>query len=268
MTYQALAIDLDGTLLVGEDIPDQNLRALRAARDAGYRVIIATARWVQMAERVQAAAGLDGPIIACSGAQVFEPTIGIDLLDTRLPADFAAELFAICNAERCVATITLDGQVLVKLEGTPQGPGVRPEMQFVPELDSSEVERVRVANIQGGRVYTRIVAELKPRFESSVNFYDSISPNGKTILTITARAASKGTALSHACAHLGISPAAVVAFGDAENDIDMFRAAGASVAMGQADAATRAAATWVTRRNDEAGVAHAIWHLLARGTLA
>jgi Cof subfamily protein (haloacid dehalogenase superfamily) len=268
MTYQALAIDLDGTLLVGDDIPDQNLRALEAARDAGYRVIIATARWVQMAERVQAAAGLDGPIIACSGAQVFEPTTGIDLLDTRLPGDFAAELFAICNAERCVATVTMDDRVLVKLEGTPQGSGVRPEMRFVPELDFSEVERVRVANIQGSRVYERIVAELKPRFQNSVNFYDSISPNGKTILTITARAASKGRALRHACAHLGLAPEAIVAFGDAENDIDMFQAAGASVAMGQADTATRAAATWVTRRNDEAGVAHAIWHLLARGTLA
>lgn len=268
MTFNALAIDLDGTLLVGEDIPDANIMALRAARRAGYHVIIATARWVQMAERVQAAVGLDGPIIACSGAQVFEPASRLDLLDTRLPSDFAAELFALCNAERCVATLTLDDHVLVKMEGTPQGPGVRPEMQFVPSLDFGAVERVRVANIQGGRVYERIVSELRPRFQASVNFYDSISPNGKTILTITARAASKGSALRHACAYLGVSPAAVVAFGDAENDIDLFRAAGASVAMGQADAATRAAATWVTRRNDEAGVADAITQLLARGTLA
>lgn len=267
MTYLALAIDLDGTLLVGEDVPEANIQALRAARDAGYRVIIATARWVQMAERVQAAAGLDGPIIACSGAQVFEPAARADLLDTRLPPDFTAELLSICNEERCVATLTVDQHVLVKMDGTPRGPGVRSEMVFVSQLDLSMVDKVRVANIQGGRVYERIVGELKPSFQGSVNFYDSISPNGKTILTITARSASKGSALRHACAHLGVSPAAVVAFGDAENDIDMFQAAGASVAMGQADAATRAAATWVTRRNDEAGVAHAIWHLLARGTL-
>jgi hydroxymethylpyrimidine pyrophosphatase-like HAD family hydrolase len=57
----------------------------------------------------------------------------------------------------------------------------------------------------------------------------------------------------------------VVTFGDAENDIEMFRISGASVAMGQADERTRAAATTVTARNDEAGVARAVERLLATG---
>ncbi|MXW48921.1 MAG: HAD hydrolase family protein, partial [Gammaproteobacteria bacterium] len=43
--YRVLAFDLDGTLLVGEHLPPANRDALRAARDAGYRIIIATARW-------------------------------------------------------------------------------------------------------------------------------------------------------------------------------------------------------------------------------
>ena len=67
-----------------------------------------------------------------------------------------------------------------------------------------------------------------------VHFFDSIGPTGKIILTITASTASKGAALQAACAHLGLQPREVVAFGDAENDIEMFRVAGASVAMGQA----------------------------------
>jgi hypothetical protein len=74
--------------------------------------------------------------------------------------------------------------------------------------------------------------------------------------------------LRYACEHLGIPTSAVVAFGDAENDIELFRAAGASVAMGQADLRTQAAATWVTSRNDEGGVGAAVERLLAEGTLA
>ena len=35
MQFKALAIDLDGTLLVGEKIPPDNVVAVRAARDAG-----------------------------------------------------------------------------------------------------------------------------------------------------------------------------------------------------------------------------------------
>jgi hypothetical protein len=59
----------------------------------------------------------------------------------------------------------------------------------------------------------------------------------------------------------------VVAFGDSENDLEMFKVAGASVAMGQADERVKAAATKVTSRHDEDGVARAIDELLATGTV-
>ena len=73
MTFRAFAIDLDGTLLVGEDLPADNITALRAACDAGYQIIIATARWAQMACRIADQIGITGPVIACSGAQVYVP---------------------------------------------------------------------------------------------------------------------------------------------------------------------------------------------------
>ncbi len=64
---------------------------------------------------------------------------------------------------------------------------------------------------------------------------------------------------------MGLQPREVVAFGDADNDVEMFRVAGASVAMGQASDEVKAKATAVTLRNDEAGVARAIERLLANG---
>jgi hydroxymethylpyrimidine pyrophosphatase-like HAD family hydrolase len=76
MAFKALAIDLDGTLLVGERIPVDNVDAVRSARDAGFKIVIATARWHQMALRVAAELEIDGPIIACSGAQVHLPDAG------------------------------------------------------------------------------------------------------------------------------------------------------------------------------------------------
>ena len=98
-----------------------------------------------------------------------------------------------------------------------------------------------------------------------MNIFDSIGPTGRIIITITAKAATKGAALQAACNHLGIDRSETVAFGDAENDLEMFRAAGAAVAMGQADDATKAAATFVTKPNTEAGVGYAIDRLLQNG---
>ena len=124
-----------------------------------------------------------------------------------------------------------------------------------------------MAAIQGSNVNQRIRAELQPKYRDRVHFFDSIGPTGKVVLTLTASTASKGDALRAACGHLQIATNEVIAFGDSENDIEMFRAAGASVAMGQADEQTKAAATTVTAAHDEAGVAQAVERLLATGDI-
>jgi HAD superfamily hydrolase (TIGR01484 family) len=139
-------------------------------------------------------------------------------------------------------------------------------MHWVTKLTGAADTLPRVAAIQGSAANRRIREELQATYQDRVHFFDSIGPTGKTILTLTSSKASKGDALQSACNHLGITTEQVVAFGDSENDIEMFRAAGAAVAMGQADEATRAAATHVTARNDEAGVAQAVYRIMETGS--
>jgi len=265
MNFKTLAIDLDGTLLVGEHLPVANRDAVRRAVAAGYAVVIATARWQQMAVRIGREIGIDAPVIACSGAQVHLPKENRDIFDERLPEDVAADLFAICDAERCIATVTFDRDVVVKLEGEPDRSQMPPEMRWVARLAGAASGRPRVAAIQGSTVIKRIRAELEPRYRGRAHFFDSIGPSGRVILTVNAVTASKGAALAAACRHLEVDTRAVIAFGDAENDLEMFKVAGASVAMGQAEPYVKAAATWITSRNDEDGVARAIDKLLATG---
>jgi len=81
--------------------------------------------------------------------------------------------------------------------------------------------------------------------------------------TTPATGADKGAALAVACKDLDIHPAQVVAIGDAENDVEMFRVAGTSFAMGQASDEVKRAATYVTAPNDEDGVAQAIERVLS-----
>ena len=51
MAYRAFALDLDGTLLTRDDrVSSANREAVRAARDAGVAIIIATGRWFEVAE--------------------------------------------------------------------------------------------------------------------------------------------------------------------------------------------------------------------------
>ena len=98
-----------------------------------------------------------------------------------------------------------------------------------------------------------------------MRFVESISSAGKRLLTLTATGADKGAALAIACGDLGFAADEVVAFGDAENDIEMFRVARFSVAMGQASPRVQAAATMVTADNADDGVAVALERLLRDG---
>lgn len=269
MELKALALDLDGTLLsADEKVSARNRAAVDGALAAGWQVIIATARWYQLAEEVAASFGLAGPVIACSGAEVRRLRDGADLMDVRLPLDFAAELYGICDSTRCLAWVALDTDVLIKMDGTPPPGSLPPVMQHVPELSARLDAPPRIALIQGTAAITAILEELPARWGQQVQFFQSFSSTGKRNLVLTAAGADKGAALAVACADLGLEPAEVVAFGDAQNDIEMFRVAGASFAMGQASDEVKAAASAVTAPNAEDGVAVAVERLLAEGTAA
>jgi hydroxymethylpyrimidine pyrophosphatase-like HAD family hydrolase len=263
--FRALALDLDGTLLQPDDrVSDRNRRALRAAAEAGWEVVLATARWFQMAERTARSLDLSGVVIACSGAEVRRLSDGADLMDVRLPADFASALFELCDANRCVAWVPLDKEVLLRMDGG--SPDNLPEeVRHVERLAAAAAVPPRLALIQGTRVNELILDTLRDEWDDRVRFMTSLSPRMKSILTLTGAGADKGLALGVACDELGISPSEVVAIGDADNDIEMFRVAGASFAMGQASDEVRAAATAVTAPNAEDGVAVAVERLLAEG---
>jgi len=66
---------------------------------------------------------------------------------------------------------------------------------------------------------------------------------------------NKGEGLLRLCQTLGtVSPDQVLAFGDGENDIDMFKVVGHPVAMANAMPAALATAKYTADSNDEGGV--------------
>lgn len=79
---------------------------------------------------------------------------------------------------------------------------------------------------------------------------------------VTGLGASKGDAVRRMARAVGCELAEVLAIGDGMNDLPMLREVGTSVAMGNAPAAVRAAATHVTLPNDLNGVARALGDLV------
>ncbi len=69
---------------------------------------------------------------------------------------------------------------------------------------------------------------------------------------------SKGATLLELARYLNIPPAEVMAIGDSGNDINMLESAGLSVAMGNASDEVKKVSDYVTKSNEENGVAYAV----------
>lgn len=81
------------------------------------------------------------------------------------------------------------------------------------------------------------------------------------VAELAPRGFSKGYGLQQACRIAGIPVEASIAIGDSANDLDMFRAAGFSVAMGNGSEIARASADYVTTTLHEDGIRNALCHL-------
>jgi len=75
---------------------------------------------------------------------------------------------------------------------------------------------------------------------------------------VTVYGIHKGTAVTRLAELLGIPTAQVAVIGDGPNDVEMFRQAGLSIAMGQAVDEVKEAATCMTSSNDDEGWARGI----------
>lgn len=102
-------------------------------------------------------------------------------------------------------------------------------------------------------------AEAKRRIDKHLG--DSVSassPANPKFIDITAPNVHKGTAVLRLAEMLGIKREEICAIGDGENDIEMFRVAGMSVAMGHATEYVRNAASYLTSSHEEDGWAKAM----------
>ncbi len=124
-----------------------------------------------MALRVANELEISGPLIACSGAQVHLADDDRDIFDERMPEDFVADLYKLCDGERCVATVTVGDRVLLKLDGEPDRAALLPEMQWVKQLTGAADSLPRVAAIQGSRVNARIRCGTRTALQGSHPFF-------------------------------------------------------------------------------------------------
>lgn len=260
MPYKLIALDLDGTLL-GHDhrLSPGAAEAVAACVARGAHVVLATGRSYSSAAPYAQILGLRTTQITLNGAVVAEPATGALTARARLSrsqiSTVVAELsrrglaYALFGRDRVYAERGTPGVPILAEYGEP--PPVWLERDDL--LGHPEPIKLLIA-ARPGPLDTELGAALGEHVD--------VVRTGELFFEFLPRGVSKGAALEELMARLGVAPAQTLAIGDGENDLSMFAAAGRSVAMGQANAAVRAAATDLTASCDEGGAALALRRLV------
>lgn len=261
-----IAIDMDGTWLRSDcSISEPTKRAIRAAVEAGYLIVPSTGRCFCNTKTVLRDFGLSYYINA-------NGTIVTDAKEEKL---VHAECFDRETAEaifRLVEEADAFTEIYESFDAHVDKKGreflIRAGLagDYVEQLLSTNIEHESLGDFMreaSGRISKfHIVCEtpekkeaLKEKIAALPGVYP-ISIFHLNIEVVNGRW-SKADGLRTLTAYLGLTPDQVMAIGDSNNDADMLRWAGTSVAMGNAPRHIKELADFVTSSNDEDGIVKA-----------
>ena len=252
-----LFTDLDGTLLTDDKrITPANYAALMSALSAGHKIVITTGRPLKSAKIQAAKLGLDGPgcyLIAYNGSLVYD--CGAQQVIYELPLSREALLAAAdeCN-RRGVFIQAYDAEDVV-VEAHNAGPiperycsVIDMSWHSVPSFrDLTEPSPKALIIDFNGREKTDLMQQwIRENLSDSADCYYS----NKFYLELVHKGMDKGSAVAAMCERLGVPIENAVAVGDEANDVSMIAAAGVGVAMANGIPAAKAAADYVTERDN------------------
>jgi Cof subfamily protein (haloacid dehalogenase superfamily) len=276
--YRLIAIDLDGTLLRYDGTMGQRTReALRAAVRRGIKVVICTGRRFRTTLPILDELGLAVPVIVHGGQLIKHAGTYETLHHNYLPPHLSLQAVKFLKAHRATPIVYvdlfaqgIDIYVENERDGHPYHLSYLEQNRFHCQFIGDMTEFYCRQTIHVGALADRdsldeLNAKLEREFGAAIRHL--VMKNARdegAFLEIMSPGNSKWQALSVLMAQEGIVPEQVIAIGDEINDLEMIRHAGLGVAMGNAIPAIKAVAKYITRPNEEDGVAHVVERFLLK----
>jgi Cof subfamily protein (haloacid dehalogenase superfamily) len=271
LAFDLGAFDLDGTVLRRNlRITDKTVAALQSLREQGMRLVVATGRRFEGAREHAARLGFtDHDPLICYGGSMVRRMNGETLLHRTLPKDLSIEVLEWAAQRDLHARVFVDGQIIT----SPDTPAALEHLRRNAEPDVSVVDSPVEWLRNGGEEPTKLVIVDHPDDIGGWLEEARAAFAGRLFVTrslphyveVGGLEGTKSKALGFLCERWGIEPERVLAFGDADNDIDMLRFAGHGVAVGGMTGEVREAADEVVPDVNEDGVARYVEKLLGDG---
>lgn len=277
MEHKIIAVDLDGTLYSDEkNVLPETAAALKKAAEKGAYIIPSTGRPLMGIPENVLELGCIEYAITCNGAAVYNIKTDELLSEEPMGHEKAFEIFRRLKDFDISVDAFINGKAYK-------------ERSQIGIIDSLALSEYMKNYLRTTRIYVDDLAQfvhdeklnvhkitLNFRIDGSGGFTDrdktaeylgtvsgiTVVSGGMNNLEITKKGVNKGKALLKTGELLGIPRSEIIAFGDSGNDMDMITAAGTGVAMANSTPEILAAADFVTRSNNDNGIAYALSKLM------
>lgn len=267
MRWKLICVDIDGTLLDDRKrLPQDAADSLRKAAETGIAVALISGRMPAAVEMIEKELGF--PCIkACSAgtyilmgdrciSAAYLPISVMEEIDREIAKERGVPLWIYREREWYVTK--MDDVVRRETEIIGRNPIVADAGQLARQWRQEGKGPNKLLFGAGEETIRQIVRQLREKNQGQADFACS----APTYLEIYPKGVHKGQALRAICRELGIREEETIAFGDQELDIPMIEAAGAGVAMGNAIPALKERADFITKTNNEGGIAFGLEHFL------
>jgi len=267
--YKLIAIDMDGTLLNDEkEISLENYEAIQKARQNGVKIVLASGRPLVGFKRYLEELHLiseEDYVVAFNGA-IVQSTGGNKIISkTTLGLEDYKELYELSK--------DLKVNIHALTEDTVISPKDSKYTSLESEINLIHKNIIAVEEVPEDTSILKvmfiddpeIIDEIVDKIPETISDKYTIVRSEAFFLEFLHKSVNKGTGVAALAEKLNIKQAEVICIGDAGNDMHMVKYAGLGVAMGNAFPELKRAASFITRTNDEHGVAHVINKFILNG---
>lgn len=265
--YQLLALNIDGTLLRSNGrLQPSTKEAIEYVKNKGIYITLVTNRHFQSAKKLAKALKLDSLLVSHGGAFISD-NLDNPFYEKRISEEMTFNLVQVLENFKCnirivqerfsIGNKTKVASNLLSKSILNTSDSMFYPVQFVDSLgDALRDEPVTAFKID---VHFTTDEEKEEASQIISEAFEGIDVHVKSKkIEIVKRGVSKENGLRVLTNHLKIPMDKTVAIGDGEDDIEMIISAGLGVAMWNAPFEVKRVADWVTRSNNEQGVAYMI----------
>ena len=267
INYKWCVCDMDGTLLNSDNvISKENEVALKKLKQMGLEVIIATGRVDLMVKFYIKQLDLKGPVISCNGGLIRNIETGEIIYSKIMDKNTVKEIIDYCMGNN-IDFIIYTAEIVYSSKNNPLGKRYEDRNKLLSKetqvpikyIDNRIIENIN--DIDALKVL--LVCEKHEEIlilEKYFSKYDNLTvvSSATGLLDIMASNISKGNALEVLSQKLGVDLSEVIVFGDNYNDMEMLKCAGMPIAMENAVEEVKSQAKYITKSNNESGIAYAI----------